>query len=299
MPKALRIPVALLAIALLATAWWWLSTDVPALAPNPPSTAKSEEVPGAGPATVETAPPPIREPERSAAEPALLDEARARDRYPQGLRGIAVDEQGLPLPDVAVYLLESPTNEPLALPAMLRQGLTLGPTTSARTGPDGVFALGVQVATDRLYEVHLLAAHRADARATGLRILADQWHDLGAITLRRGATVRGRVTVEGSDLPAPQATVTLIAGTAFDDTLLRALPGRENGMTAACDAGGYYEFPNAPAAGAIQLQAVAPGFAALLKQNVALAGDRPTEVDFGLRPGHSLGGTLFGPDGRA
>lgn len=302
-PHRRWIPYALAALLVLATllGWSWLRTPAPDVPTETPSAAGNgaaavrEEAPAA---PVQTEPPAERTPDRIAAEPLPLDEAQTRDRYPQGLRGVAVDEFGAPLADVEVYLLESPANDPMALPALLQQGLTLGPTTSTRTGHDGVFALGVQVATERLYEVHLLAPRRADARATGLRILADQWHDLGALVLPRGATVRGRVTVEGSDLPAPQASVTLLAGTAFDDTLLRALPGRENGLVAYCDAGGWFEFPNAPVRGAVQLQAVAPGFAADLRGNVQPDPQRPVEVHFGLRPGHSLGGTVLTSDGR-
>lgn len=303
MPHRRWFPFALAALLVLATllAWSWLRTPSPDVPTEPLPTAngtaasvRSEPAP----APVQAEAPPERSPDRIAAEPLPLDESRARDRYPQGLRGLAVDEAGAPLADVDVYLLESPANDPLALPALLQQGLTLGPTTSTRTGSDGVFALGVQVATERLYEVHLLAPRRADARASGLRILANQWHDLGPLVLPRGALVRGRVTVEGSDLPAPQASVTLLAGTAFDDTLLRALPGRENGLVALCDAGGWFEFPNAPVRGAIQLQAVAPGFAAELRTNVQPDPQRPVEVQFGLRPGHSLGGTVWAAGGR-
>ncbi|MCA8965387.1 MAG: carboxypeptidase regulatory-like domain-containing protein, partial [Planctomycetes bacterium] len=141
------------------------------------------------------------------------------------------------------------------------------------------------------------APGRADTRVTGVRLQQGQWHDLGRVVMPRGAVVRGRVTVEGSELPAPQASVTLVAGTVFDDTVLRALPGRENGLVVNADANGFYEFANAPMRGAVQLTAVAPGFAAVLQQNVQLQADKPVEVNFGLRPGHSLGGTLTDADG--
>lgn len=296
--------VALLLVA-IAAGMWWLLGRTPPPAPLPPAGTPSIEAPDgptdtAGPAAAAVADGPRDEPprERTAAEPQPLGEQSARERFAQGVRGTVVDERDAPLADVAVYLIESASNDPLALPAMLQQGLMPGPTTSTRSDPAGTFALGLPVATDRLYEVHLLAPGRADSRVTGVRLQPAQWHDLGRLVMARGGVIRGRITVEGSDLPAPRATVTLVAGTVFDDTVLRALPGRENGLVAAADANGFYEFANAPLRGAVQLTAVAPGFAAVLEQNVQPQADRAVEVNFGLRPGHSLGGALRSSDGR-
>ncbi len=300
LPRWLPWCVGLLVV--IAAALWWTLGRTPPPAPLPQVTG-TEPLPGlpdspaAAPAVVADGPSADTN-ERTAAEPQPLDENRARARFAQGVRGTVVDERDLPLAAVAVYLIESASNDPLALPAMLQQGLLPGPTTATHSADDGSFALGLPVATERLYEVHLLAPGRADTRVTGLRLQQGQWHDLGRLVMARGAVVRGRVTVEGSELPVPQATVTLVAGTVFDDTVLRALPGRENGLVANADANGFYEFANAPLRGAVQLTAVAPGFAAVLEQNVQLQADKPVEVNFGLRPGHSLGGTLVDDGGR-
>jgi hypothetical protein len=145
----------------------------------------------------------------------------------------------------------------------------------------------------------VLSPAHATSRVGELRLLAEQWYDLGAITMTAGATVRGRVTVAGrEDIPVPQATVTVEIGAAFADAALRALPGSGPGLTATVDATGAYELRHVPSRGIVQIAAVAPGFARVLKTNIELSPDRPVVVDFGLPPGESVGGTVTTSDGR-
>ncbi len=300
-PTRWMLGVLAIVAAGLAAGLWWAGRSAPApVVEAPPQTPAPAAVLRDPASAVDagTAGADATAGERVAAEPEPLDTGEARQRFAQGICGHVVDERGTPIPGAEAFLVESAANDPLALPSMLQQGLALGPTAATRTGEDGTFALGLDVATAKLYEVHCLAPGRADTRLAGLTVLAGQWHDLGAITMPRGAVVRGRVVVEGSDLPVPQAVVTLLAGTAFDDAVLRALPGREEGLTAAVDGNGFYEFANAPATGSVQLTAVAPGFAAAVQENVLLRPDRPVVVDFGLRPGHSLAGVLLDGGGR-
>lgn len=246
--------------------------------------------------------------DRQAALPDQTSPATERaSTYPQGLRGIATDERGRPLAGIDVYLVESLRNEPLLLPTLLQQGLPLGPLAATRSGPDGSFAVGLQVPTEKLYELRLLSPRHARVRLGDLRVLPGEWHDVGAVILEPGRSIRGRVTIAGTETPVPQAVVTLSSGSVFDDVALRALPGFEHGHVAAVDAQGYYELTQAPTRGLFQLSAVAPGFARSLKQGIELgtgdaaatATDGPVVVDFGLLPGLAITGLVVDAGGTA
>ncbi|MBX3464841.1 MAG: carboxypeptidase regulatory-like domain-containing protein, partial [Planctomycetes bacterium] len=241
----------------------------------------------AGERTNPTEPPPI---ERSSPPAAPLP--------PQGLRGLVLDETGLPLAGVQVHLLDSASNDPLALPLILQQRLPTGPLASTESAADGTFAIGLPRVQDRSYELHFLSPRHAAVRLSGLRLLEATWHDLGAVTMVPGATVRGRVTVEGLSTPVPNAVVTIEAGTAFDDVARRSLPDGHHGLVATTDALGRYELRHAPARGAVRLVAVAPGFARVVRQDVELLPDRATEVDFALPPGVTLRGRVVDADAR-
>lgn len=246
--------------------------------------------------------------DRQAALPDQTSSAAERAAaYPQGLRGIATDERGRPLAGIDVYLVESLRNEPLLLPMLLQQGLPLGPLAATRSGPDGSFAVGLQVPTEKLYELRLLSPRHARVRLGDLRVLPGEWHDVGAVILEPGRSIRGRVTIAGTGTPVPQAVVSLSSGSVFDDVALRALPGFEHGHIAAVDAQGYYELTQTPTRGLFQLSAVAPGFARGLRQGIDLgAGDAAAAssdgtlvVDFGLLPGLSITGLVVDAAGAA
>jgi hypothetical protein len=283
--------IAGLVVVGLALGWWALGrTRDPAPAPSvpvatPPTTAAAKAVPAVAttaeqPAASRTEAPPVRS---TAALPAL----------PQGLRGLVVDGANRPLPGRAVYLVDSASNEPIALPLLRQQRDAFGPVASTETAEDGTFAVGLSVAQDRLYELYVMSPAHATARLGGLRLLAGEWHDLGTITLTPGATVRGRVAVAGrDDLPVPGASVTVEIGAVFADAALRALPGAGNGLVATTDNLGRYELQHVPSRGIVQISAVANGFAYLRKPNIELRLDQPVEVDFALLPGQTLAGTV-------
>ncbi|MBM4062088.1 MAG: carboxypeptidase regulatory-like domain-containing protein [Planctomycetes bacterium] len=293
----IRLPVWIAAGAIAAGLWFSLAgRDGPNVPPAQDAPAPAAD----GPAEPAAAGPiqagePVRE---SALLPPDLPAGERLAVFAQGLRGVAVDGRGAPLPEVRVYLLESPRNEPLALPARLQQGLATGPLAEVVTGPDGTFAVGLHVPTDKYYELRLLSPRHADQRVGDLRILPGEWHDVGAVTLVPGATLRGRVTIEGTTTPVPRAVVEVDAGTVFEDAAMRALPGRERGLVAAVDQDGVYELRNAPARGAVRISAVAPGFARVVRANVELAPGPPQVVDFGLPPGLSIAGTVVDGAGR-
>jgi hypothetical protein len=283
----LGVAVLIAVVVLLAR---WLADDA-APAPTPmDSTAAAPPIgalPGPDP-TVAAAPPE----QRVAARPdQRLTPAELQAAVPQGLCGRVVDGSG-PLPGVAVYLLESAFNEPLTIALLRRQGLLMGPVAEGRTDATGGFALGLQLANEKRYDLHLVASRHADTHLADLRVLPGQWHDLGAITMVPGTTVRGSVTVEGTGTPVPGATVTVEAGSSFADSLQRAIPGREDGLAATTGADGRYELCNAPARGSVRLAAVAPGFARVIHGDLDLAAAAAVEVHFALPPGLVLHGVV-------
>ncbi len=189
-------------------------------------------------------------------------------------------------------------NEPLALTLLHRQGDAFRPLVSATSAADGTFALGLLVAQDRTYEVYVTSPTHATARIGGLAITASQWHDLGDVTLQRGATVRGRVTVAGRpDIPVAGAVVSINIGTVFADAALRALPDAGQGLVATTAADGSFELTHVPGQGVVQASAVAKGFARQLKANLELKGDAPVDVDFALLPGQAIAGRVVDADG--
>jgi protocatechuate 3,4-dioxygenase beta subunit len=199
---------------------------------------------------------------------------------------------------VQVYLVESPANDPLSLPIVLQRGLLGGPLASSRTGADGRFALGLQLADERLYELHFLGEHHADAQIGGLRVLPADWRDVGTVTLHPGARLHGRVTVAGTDLPAPGAVVTIDVGTTFEDAVTRSLPRRERGLAADVDLDGNYEFRHVPARGMVRVAAVAPGFARVERNQIELRPRGAARVDLALLPGLSITGSVRDPLGQ-
>jgi Carboxypeptidase regulatory-like domain len=283
----------LLTIALGAWLWWH---EPPAVGPQPPEPipAAAATVPATGAATAPVrADTPVEPGERLPVPNSARTEPAPLPPVPQGLRGLAIDVDQRPLVDVDVYLVESPGNEPLALALLQQQRQPFGPLATTRTGSDGTFAVGLPVAQDRIYELYLVSPVHALVRLGGLRLLAEEWHDLGAITMVEGTVVRGRVFVAGRpDMPVPQANVSLAIGTAFSDAALRALPAATPGLSTETDANGRYELRHAPARGSVQMSAVAMGFARVVKTDLQLAADRSIEVDFALPPGLAISGVV-------
>jgi len=297
----------LLLLGLLVAGFFLFGGHEPARPPQGANAPLTETAPpanaGTGSFPDAAAPAAI---DRQAALPDQTTPAAERAAsYAQGLRGLATDERGRPLAGIEVYLVESLRNEPLLLPVLLQQGLPLGPLAATRSGPDGSFAVGLQVPTEKLYELRLLSPRHARVRLGDLRVLPGEWHDVGAVILEPGRSIRGRVTIAGTETPVPQAVVSLSSGSVFDDVALRALPGFEHGHVAAVDAQGYYELTQAPTRGLFQLSAVAPGFARALRQGIdlgAAAGSAEAQdlvLDFGLLPGLAIAGLVVDAAGTA
>ncbi|MFK7741226.1 MAG: carboxypeptidase regulatory-like domain-containing protein [Planctomycetota bacterium] len=209
---------------------------------------------------------------------------------PQGFYGsVTSRDRRDRLANIAVHLIESRSNDPLR--PFLRQ--MQAAVASAQTDAAGAFSLGLPVVQDKVYDLVAFSPNHALVRRVGLRLVADQWIDLGQLELEPGATIRGRVTVAGrSGLPVPQAVVQLLPSGSFADDALRALPRGQGLPMVHVDANGAYEMLRAPTRGVIRLAAWAPGFARLVRKDIELKPDQVTEVDFELPPGRTLSGRI-------
>lgn len=303
MNRILLLAFLLAGLAALAVAVW-VGGGAPGTAPAPPrelagrgARLPATGVPDAGQeqaAQAEAAREVLREPvpHRELA-PAADDNAGEE----QGVTGRVADADGRPLPGVRAWLVESADHDPIGRMLALAQDVPMPPAAACETDAGGTFRLGLREATGRTFEVHLLGDGFASERLGGLRIHAGEWLDLGAVTLARGATIRGRVTVADTGppevaLPVPNATVTLDTGDPFLDLGAADLPGWRGARTAQVDAGGNYELQHAPRDGLFRLTASAPGFARQTVEQVEITGGRPVTVDFELPPGLSITGVL-------
>ncbi|MBL8732935.1 MAG: carboxypeptidase regulatory-like domain-containing protein [Planctomycetes bacterium] len=296
------LPSIAVVIALLAGfgLYAWLARDTSDQPPAAPTATANGGVPNAGGATskapdttsVDIIPTARREP---------VPADRATPPQPpsaQGLRGLVLDRQQRPLRDIDVHLIESASNDPLALPMQQQRRRAVGPLASTRSGDDGSFAIGLPTVQDKVYELFLVSPRHAIAHRSGLRLLPNEWHDLGAIELVPGAVLTGRVTVEGHpDIPVPEAQVQVDVGTAFDDAARRSLPNGDNGLGAVVDHDGRYEIHHVPRHGLVRVRAFAPGFARAQRNDIELRDDAPAVVDFALAPGLGLRGRVVDDQG--
>lgn len=286
---------ALVLLLLLATGLvaWALSGGEPGTAPiQIPPKAGGPTPPAAAPPTEEAAVPQGA----GTVERIALGAPTPAPESGQGVRGTVVDDRGQPVGGVQAFLLESLQHDLERMMAM--RDVPFPPIAAVATGADGAFALGLPKLGEGAFELRLLAEGFADQRVRGIHVAAGQWHDLGPVTLQRGTVLRGRVTIEGTDLPVPGAEVTIDSGFAFDDLMHRTLPGRERGLSARVDAAGHYRFDNAPAQGLIVVSAVAPGFARETRQQIEMRAGQPVEIDFHLARGSSIHGHVRSHDGR-
>ncbi|MBK8096856.1 MAG: carboxypeptidase regulatory-like domain-containing protein [Planctomycetes bacterium] len=287
---------ALLLLVLLATAavaW--------ALLAGNPGASPSQGIAGGGPTTtpspavaavpLESAPAGSGTVERIAVDPAAPIQ-----EFGQGVRGVVVDDRGQPVAGVQTFLLESLRHDLERMLAL--RDVPFPPLAQVTTASDGTFTLGLRQLGEGAFELRLLATGFADQRIRGIHVAAGQWNDLGTVTLQRGTVLRGRVTMEGTDLPVPGAEVSIDSGFAFDDLMHRTLPGREKGLWTTVDAAGNYRIDNAPAQGLIVVSAVAAGFARVTRPQIEMRAGQPLEIDFQLPRGSSIQGRVLGRDGR-
>ena len=278
------------AAVLAASLSLWPSPALEPEAPQgPPTAAAARSGPTADGPAVAAAPGAL-------APRAPSPPERVEPRHAQGLRGRTVDAAGAALADVTVELHESAGSEALRLGWTPGQRSLRTPLASTQTEHGGGFLLGLPFADDARYEVLVRSKDHATVRLTDLRLLPSVWHDLGDLVLEPGATLRGRVTIQGSQgLPVPRAVVRITAGGTFAETA--AASGGRGALTSEVDADGSYEIRHAPTRGVVQVSVSAPGFARVVRRGVELAPEWDAVVDFEMATGVPLVGVVRGLDG--
>ncbi|MEC8252131.1 MAG: carboxypeptidase-like regulatory domain-containing protein [Planctomycetota bacterium] len=285
--RALTACAAAAAAAVAALLW---STDAPR-PPRPPAAAAASAGAPPEPRTPAPASASIARPERPAARAVMRQQAP----HEQGISGRLVDASGSPVTGASVQLHASPDHDPakFVLPARRRHLRT--PVAAATSDASGAFAVGLATSSDASYDVLVRSDRHATLRLAGVRLLAGAWYDVGALTLGPGATLRGRVTVAGAPaLAAPNAVVTVVASGAFGDAGADVTPGA---LTADADSDGRYVIEHAPTHGIVQVSAVAPGFARVVRRDVVLTPGAAVVADFALPAGATLAGLVTTPDG--
>lgn len=285
-PALIRALALALLLAAVALALFWAGDTAPETAGTAPETASTAEPSKAMPSGTEAQRVvATSEPQRIVAET-----TRAEVEAGQGVRGRVVDDGGMPLPLVHVALLDSVSNDPIGKFLARAQDIPELALSACRTGDDGSFALGLRTPTDRKLQLCLFAEGYAAEAFGDVAVATAQWVEIGDIALVRGCTITGRVTVAGTDLPAPGAVVTLASGNPFLDHGPSHVEGWAERRTAAVGPDGRYEIRHAPQKGMFRLVASAPGFGRQIRDEVGLEGRTTVEEDFALPRGLSIRG---------
>ena len=294
MPRTLHLVALAALLGAGLAAWLLVSGDAPAQ-PDGPTPAASN--PGAGP--LEPASPPSGAVPASPASAQRVDVSTVDSgrNLPQGVRGRAVDAEGKPIPGARALLVEAPDDNLATLWLAMQHGVPVLPTAESVTDAMGSFALGLRQTTNRGHVVRIVAPGHADGRSGTIRIQTAEWLDLGTLALQRGVVVRGRVTIEGTQVAIPNALVTVRSGIPFEDLQVAAVAGREQGLGARTDAAGVYEILHVPGQGAVTVAAAASGFARMARPNIELAGKERHEVDFALPRGMTVSGRVLDASG--
>jgi hypothetical protein len=283
---------ALAGIGIFLGAEPWLGAP----APVPSQTPRVEPQPTA-PAS---APQPATAASEHAQDPVSRREAvpiaNPGSGFAQGVRGQVVAD-GAPVAGVAVFLQESLQNDLVKRLESMTRDVVQPPAATATTDGAGVFLLGLSQPPAKNLELWLFATGYAEQRIAELTVRPGAWVDLGAIALDVGRTLRGRVTIAGTPLPASNAVVSLENANPLLDLGSRNLAagGRRSVQV---DGIGRYELAHLPAHGMWRLIALAPGFARQIREEINLAAVTDAPVDFELLPGLSIAGRLDGSDGR-
>lgn len=291
-----RLGIAVLVLA-AAVALWFLRPrdDAAPRVPDPDLPAQADGNSTADPRRAVVAPGA----NANDGEPAPrrpVDPSPPGEELPQGVRGRVVDATGTPLPGAAVLLVEHLARNPFESLIQADRGVVVPPLARTTTGADGRFALGVQALSPNDYEVRALAPGFAETTLPRVTLFAARWTDLGDVALERGLRLSGKVTVQGSDgFPVPGATVVALPVGLGPQTT--PTPEREAGIVAIGDTTGRYLLEGLRP-GFVQVSAVAPGFARVLRPVVELRAGVENTCDFELPRGSSIVGSIVAADGR-
>lgn len=292
MPRPLHLVALVALLGAGLAAWLLVSGDAPSQ-PDAPTPSASGPAATAG----EPAPSAAGAPVAPAAQRVDVPTVDSGRNLPQGVRGRAVDAAGKPIAGARALLVEAPDDNLATLWLAMQHGVPVLPTAESLTDATGAFALGLRQPTSRGHVVRIVAAGHADSRSGTLRIQPAEWLDLGTLALEAGAVVRGRVTIEGTQVAIPNALVTVRSGIPFEDLQVAAVAGREQGLCARTDAAGLYEIPHVPSQGAVTVAAAASGFARMVRPGIELTGKDRHELDFALPRGMTVAGRVVDASG--
>ncbi|MEC7583377.1 MAG: carboxypeptidase-like regulatory domain-containing protein [Planctomycetota bacterium] len=262
------------------------------LSTNPSGDATQDDNPGPRSAFSDAGQDANQQRREVAAERTFAPMGQPDDEQPQGVKGWVEDQQGRRLGGVPVFLFESANNDPIRRILDAARQVPMPPAAMTETDRDGQFWLGLRETSEDRFEVHVLAQGFARARSGDLHVHAGEWLDIGGVALAAGTRIHGRVTIAGTGLPAPQATVVMTRTDPFQDISEVDLATDENSRFASVDNAGNYELRHVPRQGQLRLTASAPGFARQFRKDVTPQDQNSIRVDFELPVGKKIAGLL-------
>ena len=164
--------------------------------------------------------------------------------HPQGIEGQLVDKAGYGVPGAKVYLMPGlGVKHAFKLMQEASEGRIFLPAAQTVSDETGKFMMGIERVEDgKVYEVRVVHDKFCDHKLPNIQFLEQDWVNVGRISLQRGVIVEGKVTVKGTNYPIAEATVSI--GNANGTIDIAPVPGRENGITAAVNASGFYRIEN-------------------------------------------------------
>jgi hypothetical protein len=236
--------------------------------------------------------PPTSPPAVATTDRRIVPAATAQKDAEQGVFGRLVDRAGIPVVGAAVALRHNHDEAPIDAVIRLQQQVPDPPVAAGESDAAGAFALGLPSRKPTTVDLVVHAAGQAPLRLTRLHVAPGDWLDAGTLNLTPGATIRGRVTIAGTSLPAPHASISWTTGNPFVDLDRQADTELRERTTATTDSNGRYELHGVPSPGIVRLAAEAPGFARAFRPEIALDSGDSLVVDFSLATERTISGQL-------
>jgi hypothetical protein len=207
----------------------------------------------------------------------------------QGIRARILAPGGRPLRGCSVYLLDNTVGDPRNFGSRRMLASAAEPAGEVVTDESGLVRIGVLHPGPK-FVLRAASEEYAELEHGPFVVTADEWLDLGDLTLENGVIVSGRVLQASTGQPIADAEVSL-SNPSLSYRML-ATPGRERGLLCTTDEQGSFLFTNAPRSRLITLAAEAPGFAYAELPNLRTDPDFANQFEIRLEPGLPLGGRV-------